>query len=263
MKLNERQLYVKVRNLVMFLMSTAVACGVVINHSGTQTYPSNVGANSTINIPSGSATFEGTINSGTVVNQSGGGSIFNGNIKNNVVFNLSGGLMEVNSIQNNAQINQSGGTLLLNQPIGNGASVNVSGGSLDLGADGIFANNTNITLSGGLLATNGFGFNVDSLTLSGNSTIDLGGNEDIQIDLGAVSGSGTVTFTNWGSGNVINYDSLNLGEGGDIIFDGVGSVIGGGTIIPPVPEPKAYVMGAALLLLIGFHRYRRLRSSVE
>lgn len=255
--------------LALWLLSTAALAGATLTHdTGTTTYSQNFGNNSTLTINGGDATFTGTINTNSQVNVTGGSTLFSGILKNNVVFNLTGGSTTVNSVQNNATFNVDGGELSLNEQIGNGASVNVDSGSLSLGTNDVFANNTNVTMSGGTLNTGGNNVTFDSLTLTGDSTIDLSspdGETTGTINVGTISGGGTVTFTGYTDTTQVQFDDngSTVDVGSQVMFGNTpGMVTDDGTIIPAVPEPSTYLGGAFLVcFLIGFEiRRRRVKS---
>lgn len=261
--------------MILPLVALPWAGADVINQSsGTETYNSRIDSNSTINLSgTADATFNGKIGSGTEISVYDSAiSAFNGELANNVVIDLYGGTTTVNSIKNNATINVSGGTLLLNQSVGNGASVNVSSGSLELGADDIFPNNGSqaaLTMSGGSLQTNGYNVEFESLTLDGDSVIDLGNNPDILVNLGSVSGSGTLTVVNWVDGDSLTFDpgSSSIDVSTQIMFSPGGAVVDPNDpskIIPqPIPEPTTVLFGTGLVLLACGWEIRRRRKQAS
>jgi len=237
-----------------------------VNYTGNPdppTFSSNYGNGTVINITGGNATFTGDLKNNVVINISGGSAIFSGSLSNNVVFNVSGGNLTVNSIKNNADFNVSAGALNLNEQIGNNSSVTVSGTgtTLNLGTDDVFGSNTNVSLNNGaILDTQGNSVTFDSLTLTGDSTIDLGENPNSTVDVGTITGSGTVTFVGFEDTEQVAFDetgsTINVSD--QVLFgDFPGTVDGNGNLVPAVPEPSTYAGGAILLLAGLFHLYRR------
>jgi len=252
---------------VFGVLSTALSLeGQNLTHdSGTATYTQNFRNGSIISILDGDATFTGTLRNNTTVNVSGGSALFSGDLLNNVVFNISGGITTINSVKNNATFNVTGGELKLNQPIGNNASLDIDSGTLSLGTDDVFANNTNITLTDATLDTGGNHVSFDSLTLNGDSTLDLGDNPEAIIDAGTISGDGTLTVTGFSESTQLQFDegSSTIEVGDQIMFgDFPGTIGDNGAIIPAVPEPSTILGGVILgACMLGFEiRRRRSRS---
>ncbi|WP_269537902.1 PEP-CTERM sorting domain-containing protein [Cerasicoccus fimbriatus] len=233
-----------------------------------------MGTNSTITIfNDADAIFNGKIGTGTdIFIQNTAIAVFNGELANNVTIDLQGGTTTVNSIKNNATINVNGGTLLLNQSVGNSASVNVNSGTLELGADDVFptsGNQASLTMNGGTLDTQGYNVEFDSLTLNGDSTIDLGDNPNVTVDLGAISGSGTLTVINWVDTNsiIFNPGSSSIDVGTQVMFAPGGAIVDPNDpskIIPvPVPEPSTYALGALLGIFgVMFEMRRRHKTQL-
>lgn len=146
----------------------------------------------------------------------------------------------------------------------------VTGGTLALGASDRIANSSNLVLNGGTFATRGFNETLGTLTLSANSTIDLG------------SGTSALAFADsqsatWGASFILSF--VNFTEGTDSVFFGAGGLSGdqlaqiriNGThyadlngsgflvIGAAIPEPSAFALlaGAAGLLLVAGRRNRR------
>lgn len=265
--------FTRIGVLLIYLNTFHAVYSVVISQgSGTQVYNSNVGTNSTITIfNDADATFNGKIGTGTdIFIQDTAIAVFNGELANNVTIDLQGGTTTVNSIKNNATINVNGGTLLLNQSVGNSASVNVNSGTLELGADDVFptsGNQASLTMNGGTLDTQGYNVEFDSLTLNGDSTIDLGDNPNVTVDLGAITGSGTLTVINWVDANsiIFNPGSSTIDVGTQVMFAPGGAVIDPNDpskIIPvPVPEPSTYALGALLGVCGAFYEMMRRRKT--
>lgn len=265
--------FTRIGVLCIILNTVQTVYSVVISQgSGSQVYNSNVGTNSTITIfNDADAIFNGKIGTGTdIFIQDTAIAVFNGELANNVTIDLQGGTTTVNSIKNNATINVNGGTLLLNQTVGNSASVNVNSGTLELGADDVFptsGNQASLTMNGGTLDTQGYNVEFDSLTLNGDSTIDLGDNPNVVVDLGAISGSGTLTVINWVDANsiIFNPGSSSIDVGTQVMFAPGGAIVDPNDpskIIPvPVPEPSTYALGALLGIFGVFFELGRRRKT--
>jgi autotransporter-associated beta strand protein len=193
----------------------------------------------------------------------------------------------------------SGGTLVLqatgaNGALGNTSSIIInSGGTLLLGASNQIngagaAAAVGLTLSGGTFATGGFsqGNNtLGALTLSSNSTINLGGGASI-THVGNTSAQGwtggtKLYVTNWngtiGSGGGTDQlyfgntsSGLTIGQLQQIIFvspNGLsgnyfGEILSTGEVVAfrPVPEPGTYAAGGLLTVLAVGWEWRRRRG---
>ncbi|GAB4239676.1 MAG: hypothetical protein OHK005_01270 [Candidatus Methylacidiphilales bacterium] len=157
--------------------------------------------------------------------------------------------------------------------------VTITSGTLLLGASNQIANTTDFTMAGGTFHTGGNSEIVDTLTLTANSTINMGsGNSILRFSdssaLAWVSGT-TLFITNW-SGDVdgggtdqLYIGTTNLGvtptQLSQIIFvDPLGfapgnyaaQILSTGEIVP-IPEPGAILAGVALLLLAAWRERRR------
>jgi len=160
--------------------------------------------------------------------------------------------------------------------------VTVEEGTLLLSASNQIANTTDMTFSGGTFATGGNSEIVDTLTLTSDSTIDLGNGASILrfSDSSGVAWTGgeILTVTNW-SGNVDGggTDQLYIGTTNGGVTSGQLSQIrfvdpfgsGSGTFaarilstgeIVPVPEPATILAG---VLLLGWAGWRRSRCRGE
>ena len=232
------------------------------HNSGTTTYSQNFGNNSLITVNGGQATFTGRVRSKSTIDAFGGTAIFNGRLDNKVTFNIAGGDVVVNSVKNNATFDVASGSISLNESIGNSASVNISGGEMNLGTDDVFANNTDVTMSGGTLDTQGNSVSFDSLTLNGDSTIDLGNNPNSTIDVGTITGGGTVTFTGFTNTTQVSFNegSSTVDVGNQVFFGSTPATINEDGNIVPVPEPTTIIGGLVLVgFLAGFEIRRRTR----
>lgn len=221
-----------------------------------------------INSFGGVALFTNTIHSGAIFNIQGGSISVTGMIQNNVVFNQTAGSLNIDSVQNNAIFNIAGGSTTLNEPVGNNAAVSISGGTVILNSDDIFSNNANLTMGGGTLDTQGYNVSFDSLTLTGNATLDLGSNPDVLVDVGAISGSGTLQVINFVDTNQVTFNpgtsSINVGE--QIFFgDYTAIVVGDKIMIGPhiIPEPGTWLAAALLLTFVGYRERRRILRAIR
>jgi len=170
---------------IISFMILSQTWGITINHSeGIEEIFSAVPTNSSINVSGGQITFFGLIN-------------------NNINFNISGGTIITNTIRNNSKIDITGGTFILNSTIGNNTSVNISNGEIILQTNNNFGD---IITSGGILNTNGYDITLSSLTLDGNSFIDLGNIDNSNINLGSIQGTGVLSIINWNDSTRIIFD---------------------------------------------------------
>ncbi len=175
------------------------------------------------------------------------------------------------------------GDLTLDSNLNNieGSLLDVQGGTLFLSADDQIGNSTDLELSGGTLNLNDFNEIVDTLTLSADSTIDMGSaagdgsilqfsdSEGIAWD-----GSSQLIIENWngdfegGGLDQILFADAGLSETqlGQIIFRNPAGQTGDfaaqwrGNEIVPVPEPSTYIGGALLLLGCVYRERKRIRS---
>ncbi len=232
---------------------------------GTVTYTNGWNPGSTLTITGGQATFTGGVRNNTNVYSTGGLAIFQGPLQNNVQFFIAGGDVQVDSIQNNANFQVSSGSITFNEQVGNNANIAVSGGTVTLGADNVFNESTNLTMSGGTLATQGYDVTFGSLTLNGDSVLDLGDNPDVVVNLGSISGSGNLTVTGWTDFNQIQFnpgDSVSGVANQISFYPSTGSIVIGDKIVPinVIPEPSTYLAGFLLLSLAGWFEWKRRRA---
>ncbi len=180
-----------------------------------------------------------------------------------------------------------GGSLILNNSAGGaiaGTSIQVdSGATLVLAADNQIGDTTGLILNGGtfLAGTDDAGYSETLGTLTLNA--------DSVIDLGAFTGSHTLSFANssaitWATNAVLtisNWQGIawEPGVAGQILFgaggltstqlaqvrwmpqelDG-GGLIGGGGELVPIPEPRVYAAAVALLAAAVWRERKRLRA---
>ncbi len=176
----------------------------------------------------------------------------------------------------------SNGTLLLAKTAGvdaiAGSSITVNtGGTLLLGAANQIANTTAMTLAGGTFSTGlttGFSETLGALTLSGNSSINLGTTSHLLnfADSSALSGvwSGSLTIYGWagtlgasGTAGQIFFGSTAAGltssQLGQISFSGFGNaaiLLGTGELVPVIVPEASTVLAALLILGIFLYRER-------
>ncbi len=168
--------------------------------------------------------------------------------------------------------------------------INIFGGSVILEASNQISNSSDMSLGNGSFQTQGNSESLGSLTLTANSTIDLGNGGTLDFDTSSGgSWSGTLLITNWdgdtnGSGTTQilfgnNSGGLNGGQVDSIRFFNPGGLTGGlwsakilssGEIVPdqlltPVPEPGTYAAGSLLVLasLSFMQRQRKQRASTK
>jgi autotransporter-associated beta strand protein len=91
----------------------------------------------------------------------------------------------------------------------------VTGGMLQIGTGGSLSSSSNLVMSGGAFSTGGNSVNLNTLTVSGNAAVDLGGtgtltfaNSNTVVNSGLTPWSGLLTINNWISGN----DHLQVGS---------------------------------------------------
>ena len=166
-------------------------------------------------------------------------------------------------------------------------TIEIQTGTLLLGASHRIADTSDMILSGGVLGTGRHDEHLGTLTLSGDSIIDMGcGGGSVLVFAGS---SGET----WEEGHILritNWTGSLTGGGCDQLFFGSSSgglqtgqvdqiwfvdparlapgtysahILGTGEIVPfcsidPVPEPSTWVGGLALLGLFGWKKFRRL-----
>ena len=181
----------------------------------------------------------------------------------------------------------SAGTLAANADgaLGSTAKVTINtGGTVLLGTtagNNRISNTAEVALAGGTLNTGGFSETVGKMTLSGNSTLDLGaGASLLTFDGVSTLGSSTLSVLNWtgtqGSGGgtdqlLFSNSSFTAGSSTFQIQFNVGGTFyaaqfvnaGANTLeaiagITPVPEPGTIFGAGALLLAIAWRERKRL-----
>lgn len=184
----------------------------------------------------------------------------------------------------------SAGTLAVNADgaLGSTAKVTINtGGTVLLGTtagNNRIGNTTEVALAGGTLNTGGFTETAGKMTLSGNSTLDLGAGASLVTFDGISSlGSSTLSVLNWsgtqGSGGgtdqlLFSNSSFTAGattfqiqfDVGGTFYAGKFITAGAGTLeaiagISPVPEPGTIFGAGALVLGIAWRERRRLAGA--
>lgn len=236
----------------------------IVADSGLLSLAGNVtlGAN-TLNLAGdGQITLSGSVSGSGGLTQSGSGEMtLNGSAANTF----------------SGETTISDGTLLLQKAPGTDAiassTVNLNGGTLLLGADNQIGDAVNLILAGGSFETDGNDETLGSLTLSADSTIDLGAGIDSILEFASASYSGGVlAIENWsgnmdGTGERIQFGTpLSPSVLDNIQFSGhppgaTQIFTGGKYVIVPVPEPATILSLAAVAALIVF-RERRMIAAV-
>ncbi|HSI08222.1 MAG: autotransporter-associated beta strand repeat-containing protein [Rariglobus sp.] len=141
----------------------------------------------------------------------------------------------------------------------------VSDGTLALGAADRIANTSNLVMAGGTFATGGFNETLGTLTLSANSTIDMGSLTSALVfaDSHSIAWSGTLTLLNFDIGtDTLKFGSsisaLTLAQLNSISLAGYTASLdaSGFVTFAAVPEPSTYAAFAGMMIL-GFAAYRR------
>jgi len=243
---------------------------------------SSIGTNGTVNLAGANAT-------NAVLDYTGG------NVATDRNFVTSGGGGTINMATSSTEMTLTGsasgsgklivgeGTMVLsNTSTPNAfapASIQVdSGATLQLAASDQIGNTTGLILNGGTFlvgtATAGFSETLGTLTLTANSTIDLGawstGVRQLTFaDSSAIAWTGTLTITNWQG---VAFQSSDVAE---VLFgvggltstqlgqvywanQGIngGALLGSGELVP-IPEPRVYAAVVCLLFAIGWRERKR------
>lgn len=175
-----------------------------------------------------------------------------------------------------------GTTVFSNQMTYNGPTIITNGGTLELAVNDAIPEGSDVILGGGTLRTGtasaGYGtsYSLDTLTLTADSTIDLGTTDDVRSI--RFADSSLVTWTPGAWLTIMNWQGLaaSPGEAGTLLFgvggltsdqlaqvrftgfgDG-GMLIGSDGELVPVPEPPVYVAAVLLLAAICWRERRRL-----
>ena len=222
------------------------------------TYTDTFGPSSTIFVSGGTATFTGNVQNNVVATVTGGVATFTGEIWNGATFNLTSGITTIDTLKNNADLNVSGDAVLnLVHTVGNNATVSLGEeGTLSLGADNIFAHNSLLNAAGGSLLTNGYTVNFATVIITGSTVIDLGGSVG-NVDLGDISGTGELVFTNWSPGTIVNFDPASIiNPQTQLTFAGAQTQVIEGAA-GPIPEPAVTTLAIALVALFSVRFLRQ------
>ena len=225
---------------------------------------------------SGDLTYGGSVSGSGLITKNGSGS---------GVLAFTGGTSNTNT----GGLTINAGKVLFNKS-GNGVveaiaggTITINGGTLTLGAGNQIASGVNMVLNGGIFETGGFSDTLSTLTLSANSTLDMGSGASI---INYADSSGTtwapgsiLSITNW-SGNAAgggtdqlyfgsSASGLTAGQISQIVFiNPLGfapgsygaQLLASGELTPVVPEPSTYAMGIALLGVTTYYRLRQLKK---
>lgn len=183
-----------------------------------------------------------------------------------------------------------GTTVFSNQMTYNGPTIITNGGTLELAVNDAIPEGSDLILGGGTLragnSSNGYGtsYSLGTLTLTADSTIDLGSNTDVRSIRFANSSAITwntnavLTITNWQgiaattgeAGRLIfgtDTTGLSSGQLAQVYWAGPDVVSSGGMLLSngelvPIPEPRVYAAALALLAAVGWRERKRLRRLV-
>jgi autotransporter-associated beta strand protein len=161
------------------------------------------------------------------------------------------------------------GTLTLNGNNSYSGTTTLNGGTLLFGSGNTINDSSGLNLAGGILNLQGNSETAGNLTISGNSTIDLGsGNVVLDFD-SATYTSGQVTISNWngstsgGGDDQILFSSAPSQQFLDSVIWSDQNVTGafykGGEIVP-VPEPSTIIGGCVLGVIALIQLYRKRES---
>ncbi len=243
--------------------------GALRNMLGNNTWTGNLalGAAATIASDSGTLNLNGTVNNaGHLLTVAG-----DGNTTINGALTGAGGLAKTGD-----------GTLTLAGANSFTGNITISGGTLLLGGDHRIPNSVNMTLAGGTFATGGYDDTLGTLTLSANSTINLGSGSSF-LNFGDSSAQSWIADTYL---SINNWSGSSSGGGTDRIFFGSttagltssqlsrivfvdpfgpgtglypAGILSTGEIVP-VPEPATLACIGLLALVIGYRERDRLAA---
>ncbi len=255
---------------------TIISASTIASDAGTLTIGGNIatGGFTTTFAGAGNIAVSGIINGTGGVTKTGAGTLtLNSAFANNFTGNttVSGGTLAANAdgalaVTPKVTIN-SGGTVLLGTTAGNDR----------------IGNTSEVALAGGTLNTGGFSETVGKMTLSANSTLDLGAGASVLTFDGASSlGTSTLSILNWsgtqgatGGTDQVLFTNSSFVAGttsfqvqfnvGGTFYAGKFVSLGGNTIeaiasITPVPEPTTIFGASALVLAIAWRERKRFAS---
>jgi autotransporter-associated beta strand protein len=270
--------------LIMEGGTTAATTGRVQTGAGTLTLGGDVTLNTNAqslvsatiagNLDLGGATRTFTIDDNTAISRDMDVSavVSNGGVTKEGAGTLTFSGTSANTYTGTTTVNA--GTLELNKTAGvnavAGDTVISTGGTLLLAANNQIANTSNMTLSGGTFNTGGFTETLGTLTLTANSTIDMGNGSSVLTFSPTWTPAGnTLTILNWtglvhggGTDQIFfgNSQLFTTAQLASIRFDGYapGAMqLSTGEIVPIIPETSTLVAGALVVLLSIFHFIRR------
>jgi len=241
------------------------------------------GATRTFNVAAGGLPVDMSIN-GVI-----SGAIYNSASTGGGITKTGAGVLELAGAAANTYTGPttvSGGTLSLNKSSGNaiapGGSITINaGGTLLLAGANQIGDAVPMTLNGGTFKTGGNNETLGTLTLSANSTIDLGGGTGT---LSFASSGGTtwnalalLTLQNWTSGSDhLFFGSTSAGltasQLSDIRFSNPSgyspgiygaTILASGEIVPFVPEPATLATAALLIAALAYRERRPIRLAVS
>ena len=90
------------------------------------------------------------------------------------------------------------------------------------------------------------------MSLTGDSILDLSDTPNADIDLGTITGDGTLTIVGYDEDTSIEFkeSASTINSSSQIKFGSFPSSVEGNDLIPAVPEPSTYA-GGLLLLFVG------------
>jgi len=172
------------------------------------------------------------------------------------------------------------GVITITAPIlveaGNELEINISGGTLLLGDNHRFDSaDASLTLSGGEFGTDGFSDVMGTLTLSGDSTVNMGSSDGSILDFDSAvrPRGGVLTISNWsgsilGGGNdQIRFENSPANKFLNNVYWEDQGILGARYLegeLVPIPEPTAYLSGILLFAFLAlWHRGRGKNESLS
>lgn len=178
---------------------------------------------------------------------------------------------------------ESGAKVYLGGNATHNSGIDLKCGTLLLKKSNAIGNYT-LNAMGGIFNLQGFSEDLNSLSLSKNSTIDFGaaaGANNLTFNnTGAFTAGTYMTVLNWQAGDKLQINNMNGAQSQVLFYGNYGSGVGfytavysGNILTPgslsmidpgqincvpvPVPEPSTYLMGGALLIALGAFEWRR------
>jgi autotransporter-associated beta strand protein len=185
--------------------------------------------------------------------------------------NYSGGISENGGTRNLDKLGA--GTLTISGTNTYTGTTTVSAGTLQLGSANTISDSSGLEMNGGTFDSNNNDETMDTLTLSDDSTIALGGANTLNFtdSSGVTWSSDTLTITGWsgtcgmaGTGGRIFFStqtSLTSTQLSRIAFLGFATgaeLLATGELVPScVPEPSTYFNIGLIMVLILAHRWKK------